>query len=172
MRTPVAAALLALALLLGSTPAGSPQIAAPLFSGRYRLTLTFGPGCQVQMRSVSIALELSEAAVTSGLEVDGRSLNSEEYEWTRMVLHHVRSSIHGPFATWGGRDDRRPVTSMEGLYVLPWLMLDGTVTTTSGRPQAHGTALGVLQVGHPEDDYPNTLGYCSAADHTWSLDPQ
>jgi hypothetical protein len=172
MRPRAAAPFAALALLLCTAPAGSPQVNAAVFSGRYRLTLTFGPACQAQVRSVSISLRLSEAAVTGGSEVDGRVLPSDESEWTRLVLFHQRSAVHGPFSTWGGRDDRYPVTTEDGLYVVPWLMLDGTVTTTSGRPQARGTALGVLQVGHPEDDYPNTLGYCSAANHTWALDPE
>jgi hypothetical protein len=172
MRSRLAAGAAAVGLLLlGLTPA-SPQVSLPVFAGRYRLTLSFGPGCQAQVRSVSISLLVSESAITGATEIDGHPVLADEVESTQLLLLHQRSALHGPFATYGGRTDRWAVTTTEGLAVLPWLMLDGTVTTASGRPQARGTAFGVLQLGRLTDDVPNTLGYCSATDHTWALDPQ
>jgi len=171
MRSRLAAGATALGLLLASPTPTSPQVSLSVFAGRYRLTLGFGPACQAQTRSVSIALTLSESAIGTATEVDGHPLLAEEVESTQLLLQRQRSALHGAFATYGGNIDRWAVTTTEGLAVLPWLMLDGTVSAASGRPQARGTAIGVLQLGRLTDDVPNTLGHCSATNHTWSLDP-
>lgn len=174
MPRPAVTAAAAALLLMGSSTV-SPQVSVAIFSGRYRLTLTFGPACTAQVRTVSLPLTLSEAAASDATEVSGTGSSIDPQRGTslesiQLLLLHQRSALHGPYSTYGGFDDRWAVRTNEGYLVAPWLMLDGTVTAGSGRPQARGTGAGVLQVGRTSDD--SSLGYCSANNHTWALDPQ
>jgi hypothetical protein len=165
----------AAAVLLGAAvlfAAGArPAHAQSAFTGNYRLTLTFGPACSASVRSVSVFLAVAEKAVTRGSEVEGRPAIPDETAAAALTVQRVGSALHGPFATLGTRSDRTPITTIEGYFTGPWLILDGTVTAGTGRPSARGTAAGLLQVGRPTDEYPDTLGACSAGDHSWTLDP-
>jgi len=158
-----------LCVLLTCAPPASPQSAA--FSGRYRLTLRFGASCQASVPSVSLAVELSASQVSQGTEIDGRPVAADDANLGRLMLLAQQAHVHGPCATIAGGADRAPITTLEGLLVVPWLMLDGTLDSGSGPGRAQGTAFGTLEVGRPGDDVPNTLGSCRAADHTWSLEP-
>ena len=167
-RAAVAAATLA--ALAAFAPTARPQ-SASAFTGNYRLTLTFGPTCTARVRAVSVFLVVAEKAIARGSEVDGRPAIADEAAVAEVTMQRVGSTLHGPLATLGGRSDRQPITTVEGYFTGLWLVLDGTVNAGSGRPSARGTATGLLEVGLPEDDSPDTLGSCTAADHTWSLDP-
>jgi len=157
-------------LLLVGVPRASTQTAS--FSGRYRLSLTFATNCQASVRSVSVSLDLAESPVDSGSEVSGELTAPYEASVGRFLLLRRTRSLHGPFSTLGGRAYREPITTVEGHYLMPWLMLDGAASSGSGRPRASGTAIGVLQVGNPGDEYPDTLGSCTARDHRWTLEPE
>jgi hypothetical protein len=123
------------------------------------------------VRSVSVFLVLAEKPVTRGSEVDGRPAIADERAVAELTVQRVGSKLHGPLATLGSRSAREPITTIEGYFTGLWLVLDGTVSAGSGRPSARGAATGLLEVGRPEDESPDTLGSCSATDHTWSLDP-
>jgi hypothetical protein len=159
------------AVLLATTPWPARAQTASTFVGSYRLTLAFGPGCNASLRSVSVFLTLAERNLTRGSEVSGRPSAAFEALVAELALVRTGSTVHGPFATIGGRSDREPIDTVEGHIAGPWLVLDGTVGAGSGRPSARGTAVGLLQVGRAGDDFPDTLGSCSAVDHAWSLDP-
>jgi hypothetical protein len=164
----VAAAALALAAL----PSGPARAqAAGAFTGNYRLSLTFGSSCSATVRSVAVFFVLGEQSVTSGTEIDGRPAIADETTAAEVTLHHVGSAVHGPLATIGSRSEREPITTVEGYLTGLWLVLDGTVTTGTGRPSAKGTAAGFLEAGRATDDSPDTLGACTAANHSWTLDP-
>jgi hypothetical protein len=156
------------AVALAAAPAGAQTTR---FDGAYRLTLTFGASCQARIPSVSIALSLHESAVAQGSEVTGRR-TPDETPVAQITLLRSGAAVHGPFSTQGGLTQREPVPSGEGWSFMPWLVLDGTVTTTADRPQARGTAFGFLAAGHPEEDYPSSLGSCTGTDFSWALDPQ
>lgn len=170
MRRTAAVAAAALVVLAAGAPPARPQ-SASAFTGSYRLTLTFGSACTTRVRSVSVFLVLAEKAITRGSEVDGRPAVADETAAAEVTMQRVGSALHGPFATRGSRSDRQPITTVEGYLTGLWLVLDGTVTSGSGRPSARGTAVGLLEAGRPEDDSPDTLGSCTAADHSWTLDP-
>jgi hypothetical protein len=164
----VAAAALGLAgALAGPARAQS----AALFAGNYRLTLTFGSGCTTAVRSVSVFFVVAEKSASGGTEVDGRPAIADERAAAEVTLHRVGSTVHGPLATLGSRSDRQPVTTVEGHLTGLWLILDGSVSAGSGRPSAKGTATGLLEAGRATDDSPDTLGACTAADHSWTLEP-
>jgi len=170
VRRAAAVAAAAIVVLAAGAPPARPQT-APAFTGNYRLALTFGPSCTTSVRSVSVFLVMSEKAIARGSEVDGRPAIPAEAGAAEVTVERVGSALHGPFATLGSRSDREAITAVEGYLVGLWLILDGTVSAGSGRPSARGTALGLLEAGRPEDGSPDTLGACTAADHTWSLDP-
>jgi hypothetical protein len=129
----------------------------PGFAGTYKLTLRFGSSCQTQIASLSFLLQVKETVVTRGSEI---------------TLMRSGSTLHGPVSTQGGRTEREPITSLEGWLFMPWLVLDGSVTTSGGRGQAQGTAFGFLAAGGTEEDYPSSLARCTATDFSWQLDPQ
>jgi hypothetical protein len=171
VRPPVSVVAAALALLAAvPVPLARPQ-SASAFIGNYRLTLTFGPTCTAQVRSVSVFFVLSEKAMTRGTEVDGRPATPSEARAAEVTVQRVGSALHGPLATLGSRSEREPITTVEGYVAGLWLVLDGTVSAGSGRPSARGTAAGLLEAARAEDDAPDTLGACTAADHAWALDP-
>jgi hypothetical protein len=163
-----AVATAALVALAAATPEAHSQ-STPAFAGNYRLTLTFGPTCVTSVRSVSFYFVLGESAITGGSEVGGRPAIADETGAAEMTLHRVGGAVHGPLATRGSRAEREPITTIEGYLSGLWLVLDGTLTTGSGRPSARGTAAGLLEAG--DDGFSDTLGTCTAADHAWSLDP-
>ena len=170
MRRAAAVAAAALLVLAAFAPPARPQ-SASTFTGNYRLTLTFGPTCTARVRAVSVFVVLAEKAVTGGSEVDGRPAMADEAAAAEVTMRRVGATLHGPFATLGSRAEREPITSVEGYWTGLWLVLDGTVTSGSGRPSARGTAVGLLEAGRPEDDSSDSLGSCTAADHSFTLDP-
>lgn len=170
MRRGLAVAAAALGLAAGLAEPARAQSAGS-FAGNYRLTLTFGSGCSTSVRSLSIFFVVAEKAVASGTEVDGRPAVADENAAAEVVLHRVGSALHGPLATLGSRSDRQPITTVEGYLTGLWLVLDGSVNAGSGRPSAKGTAAGLLEAGRSTDESPDTLGACTATDHSWTLDP-
>jgi hypothetical protein len=168
----------ALALLLpppiGAQSSGEPPraSAAPAFSGRYKLVLTFGPGCPsaVQVGPLSVLVDLSEATVTAGSEVSGQSATaSEPPENVRFVLLRQGDKLHGAF---GAKDDPYiGFRTLEGYRVWMRIMADGTATTSSGRARGSGTAFGEMDLSRPGDADVDTIGYCEVLNHTWSLEP-
>jgi hypothetical protein len=166
----VAVAAAALGLAAGLAGPARAQSAAS-FAGDYRLTLTFGSGCATSVRSLSVFFVVVEKPVSAGTEVDGRPATADERAAAEVTLHRVGSALHGPLATLGSRSDRQPVTTVEGYLTGLWLVLDGLVSAGSGRPSAKGTATGLLEAGRATDDSPDTLGACTATDHSWTLEP-
>jgi hypothetical protein len=167
----------ALARALPAVALAATCVAAPAssegagFEGAYKLTLTFGASCQTRIPSVWISLTLHESAVAQGSEVAGRPARADENP-AEITLLRSGTTVHGPFSTQGGLTQRQPITSGEGWLFMPWLVLDGTVTTTGDRPQARGSAFGFLAAGQPDEDYPSSLARCTATDFSWALDPQ
>jgi len=167
-RIPLVAAGLAIALA-----SASPSFAqATSFIGAYRFTITFGPACRAGIASLSASLLVTEAAVSRGSEVDGRPALADESPYAELTLLRTGSIVHGPFGTKGTRADREPITSWEGHLFLAWLVLDGTVTSGAGRPQARGSAFGLVSAGRAGEDYPSSLASCTVTDYTWVLEPQ
>ena len=167
-RIPLVAAGLAIAL--ASAPPSFAQ--ATTFTGAYRLTITFGPACRAGIASLSALLLVTEVALSRGSEVDGRPALADESPYAELTLLRTGSTVHGPFGTRGTRTDREPITSREGHFFLAWLVLDGTVTSGTGRPQARGSGFGFVTAGRPGEDYPSSLASCTVTDYTWALEPQ
>jgi hypothetical protein len=119
-----------------------------------------------------VSLFVTEAAVARGTEIDGRPALAGETPYAEITLLHTGSTVHGPFGTRGTRTDREPITSREGYLFLAWLVLDGTVTSGTGRLRAQGTSFGFVSAGRPGEDYPSSLASCTATDTTWALEPQ
>jgi hypothetical protein len=143
--------------------------AAPAFSGRYRLGLAFGASCPVKGPVASVEVEIAEAAVGSRVEVDGRPADPDDSSVSRLVLHREGDHLHGAVSVNG---QVLGIGTLEGQRVWMRLMADGTATTSSsGKVLASGRAFGDLQLSEPGDDSPDTLGSCTALDHTWSLEP-
>jgi hypothetical protein len=167
-KTPVVAAALAIAL----TSAAPSSAQTSGFNGAYRLTITFGAACRASIASLSTSLQVSEAAVSRGSEIDGRPAVAGETPYAEITLLRTGSTVHGPFGTRGTRTDREPITSLQGHLFLAWLVLDGTVTSGTGRLRAQGTGFGFVSAGHPGEDYPSSLASCTVTDYTWALEPQ
>jgi hypothetical protein len=143
--------------------------AAPAFSGRYRLGLSFGPSCPVKGPVVSVEVEIAETTVGSRVEVDGQPADPGDSAFSRFVLLREGDHLHGAVSVNG---QVLGIGTMEGQRVWMQLMADGTATTSSnGKVLASGRAFGDLQVSAPGDDSPDTLGSCTALDHAWSLEP-
>jgi hypothetical protein len=159
-----------LGIALASAPPSSAQ--ATGFAGAYRLTITFGPACRAGIASLSASLLVTEAAVSQGSEVDARPALASESPYAELTLLRTGSSLHGPFGTRGTRTDREPIASREGYLFLSWLVLEGTVTSGTGRPQARGSAFGFVSAGRAGEDYPSSLASCTVTDHTWVLEPE
>ncbi len=166
-----AAGALALATPTGAQAPPSAS-AAPAFSGRYKLVLTFGRGCPpaVQVGPLSMVVDLGEATVTAGSEVSGQSASpAEPPEDARFVLLRQGDTLHGAFGVRGG--PYLGFRTLEGYRVWMRIMADGTATTSSGRARGGGTAFGEIDLSRPADADVDTIGYCVALDHTWSLEP-
>jgi hypothetical protein len=159
-----------LAIALASAAPSSAQTSS--FTGAYRLTVTFGAACQASIPSLSVLLSASEAAVSRGSEIDGRPALADDTPYAEITLLRTGSTVHGPFGTRGARSDREPITSLQGYLFVAWLVLDGTVTSGTGRPQARGSGFGFVSAGRPGEDYPSSLASCTVTDYTWALEPQ
>jgi hypothetical protein len=172
-RLPGVAAAVALALPT-LTGAQSPPRAsvAPLFSGRYKLVLTVGPGCPADLRvgTLSVVMNVREATVSAGSEVSGESASSSETsDDGRFVFLRQADRLHGPSGATGTALGLR---TLEGYRVWMQIMADGTATTDpGGRSRASGTAFGEIDLARPGDPDADTIGYCQALDHRWSLEP-
>jgi hypothetical protein len=164
--TPLVVAGLAIALL------SAPPSSAQTFTGAYRLTLTFGPACRASIPSLSTSFTMSETAVSQGSEVDGRPTLADDTQSAEVTLLRTGQTLHGPFGTRGARGDRDFITSLQGYLFLSWLMLDGTVTSGTGRPSARGSGFGLVSAGRPGEGYPSSLASCTVTDYTWALEPQ
>jgi hypothetical protein len=128
--------------------------------------------------SVSVLVDVSESPVlqpasiatpiTQGSEVFGQAVGKDS-SVGRFVLLRQGDHLHGGFGT---KD--LGIRTLEGVRV--WMRLAGTAsatTTSLGRPQAQGTAIGDIEMSRLRDDAPDTLGAClGGRDHTWSLQPQ
>ena len=180
MRGPVRFALVAAAAALALPPPSRAQwpgdapraSVAPAFSGRYKLVLTFGRGCPaaVQVGSLTVLVDRAEASVSAGSEVSGQSASpSERPEDARFVLLRQGDKLHGAF---GMRDEPYlGFRTLEGYRVWMQIMADGTATISSGRARGSGTAFGEIDLSRPGDADLDTIGWCKALDHTWSLEP-
>ncbi len=170
----VAAAVALFPTPIGAQSAGGPPRAsvAPAFSGRYKLVLTASRGCPASMQvgPLSVAVDVVEAAITAGSEVSGQSTSAaERAEDARFVLLRQSDTLHGPF---GAKD--KPFVgfrTLEGYRVWMQIMADGTATTSSGRARGSGTAFGEIDLSRPGEADLDTIGYCQALEHTWSLEP-
>ncbi len=165
-KAPALLAGLATALLLAS-----PSSAQTTFTGTYRLTVTFGAACRASIPSLSASFAMTETAVSRGTEIDGRPTLADDTLSAEITLLRTGSTLHGPFGTRGARGDRDFISSLQGYLFLSWLVLDGTVTTGSGRPSARGSGFGFVSAGRPGEDYPSSLASCTVADYTWALEP-
>jgi len=157
-------------------PASTGAQSVPAFSGRYRFTFTVSRSCPAQMQvgPLSVVMNLSEAAITSGAEVSGVSASaSEDAQNGLLVLQRVATRLHGPSAA--STIDVGMVT--EGQYRI-WMRVvaEGTAAVSSGgRARASGTALGEVELSLASDASGNPIpgGYCFVytADHQWTLEP-
>lgn len=180
-----AAALVATALGAGSGAAQAPldpgsvrAAAAPAFTGRYRLVLVLGrsllppsPACSALPSPLSVLVDVTEDSIGSRSEVSGQSANpAEPAEDARFVLLRQGDHLHGGVGTRGAA---LGLVTVEGYRVWVQLMADGTAATAAGggHSRAAGTAFGEIDVSRPGDADPDSLGYCRALDHTWSLEP-
>ena len=171
-------AALAVALTLAATtgaqsPESPPRASvAPAFSGRYKLVLTVGRGCPaaVQVGPQSVLVDVVEATVSAGSEVSGQSISSSEPpEDVRFVLLRQGDALHGAF---GAKEESYVgFLTLEGYRVWMRLMTSGTATTSSGRAAVSGTAFGEIDLSRPGDADLDTVGFCVALDHAWSLEP-
>lgn len=163
----VATGLVLVAPLLAQSP-------APAFAGRYKLVLTFDPGCPaaVQVGPQSVLVDVLEATVTAGAEVSGQSASgAEPPEDARFVLLRQGDRLHGAF---GARD--APYVgfrTLEGYRIWMMIMADGTATTSSGRAAGRGTAFGEIDLSRPGDADVDSIGACGPAvlGHSWALEP-
>ena len=171
LATAVAIAIPAVATV---QPAGDPPrtSAAPAFSGRYRLVLTFDRGCPaaVQVGPQTIVVTVAESPITGGSEVSGQSASSAEpSDEGRFVFLRRADKLHGPS---GAINAALGLRTAEGYRIWMQIMTDGTASTGSGgRARASGTAFGEIDLGCPGDADPDSIGYCKALDHQWQLEP-
>jgi len=170
----LSASLLAAAAVLATAQAGDPPraSAAPAFTGRYRLVLTFGRGCPaaVQVGPQTIVVTVAESPITGGSEVSGQSASSAEpSDEGRFVFLRRADKLHGPS---GAINAALGLRTAEGYRIWMQIMTDGTASTASGgRARASGTAFGEIDLGRPGDADPDSIGYCKALDHQWALEP-
>lgn len=193
MKRVLAIPSVAIALCLIASPAANPQQAdeapaarpglqakatAGTFSGRYKLTIVFSRSCSMTVSGVTVLMDVVEAPVAQppgvaspiaqGSEIFGQAATHDEGTVGRFVLLRQGDRLHGGFGT---KDPG--IQTLEGLRVS--FRIAGTADTTTsalGRPQAQGTAIGDITLSRPTDEVPDSLGSCTARDHTWSLEPQ
>ena len=146
---------------------------APAFSGRYRLVLTVSRGCPASMQvgPLTVAMDVTEAAVTPGSEVSGQSASPSEVPANgRFVLLRQSDRLHGAF---GSSSLELGLRTEEGYLLWMQIMNDGTaVTSSGGRVRASGTAFGEVDLALASDPSAESIGNCKhALDHQWSLEP-
>lgn len=170
----VAALVLAIPSPAAAQESGEPPraSAAPAFSGRYRLVVTFGRLCPVavQVGPQSVVVNVVQSAVAAGSEVSAESASpSETSDDGRLVLLRQGDRLHGP---WGAIGASLGLRTLQGFRVWMQIMADGTAATaSSGRARASGTAFGELKLARPADPEADSMGSCQALDHQWSLEP-
>jgi len=170
----VTAAALALPPATGARSDDVPRASvAPAFSGRYKFVLTVSGGCPTSMQvgPLTVAMDVTEAAVTPGSEVSGQSSSPSEVPGDgRFVLLRQGDRLHGAF----GSNDQELGLTTDGGYLL-WLriMTDGTATTTTGgRSRASGTAFGEVDLALASAPSAESIGNCGdVLDHHWALEP-
>ena len=150
----------------------TPSFAQTTFTGTYRLTITFGAACRASIPSLSASFTMSETAVSRGTEIDGRPTLAGDNQSAEITLLRTARPSTGPSGPAGRAGDRDFISSLQGYLFLSWLVLDGTVTSGTGRPSARGSAFGFVSAGRPGEDYPSSLASCTVTDYTWALEPQ
>ncbi len=150
MRRPARLALVA-ATVLSLPPSTGAQTGpdvpraslAPAFSGRYQLVLTLSRGCPASMQvgPLTVAMDVTQAAVVQGAEVSGQSASPSEVPADgRFVLLRQGDRLHGAF---GSSSLELGLVTSEGYVLWLRLMMDATAATaTGGRSRASGTAFG------------------------------
>lgn len=136
-------------------------------SGTYRLRVSFGPSCLLGSTPATVVVNLAESGVTEGLEVEGTTVKAADALESYLALLRRSARIHGAVGTTG---PSLGVTTQEGRRVWMQIMLDGAVDASSSLPKAQGTAFGEIQMSAVGDETPDSLGSCSARDHTFSLE--
>jgi hypothetical protein len=173
-----ATALVAAGTGHAQVPAPPRASAAPALSGRYLLVLSPGrtllpmsPSCSTLPSPLSILVDVGEGTNGTATEVRGQSAASAEPpDDARFVLLRQSDKVHGAM---GCRNDFVGLRTVEGYRVWMQIMTDGTAAATSGgRSRASGTAFGEIDVSRPGDADTDSIGYCMALDHQWSLEPQ
>jgi len=141
-----------------------------VFSGRYRLTLGFGPSCAQSGTSVSVLFDVQESSslygAKAGAEVSGRPTTAGEASVAQFVLLRRQDALEGAIGMISGETLR----TTAGLRVSFSLLGQGTAEPATPAARARGTALGDLMLSRPGDDTIDSLGFCTARDHSWSLD--
>lgn len=141
-----------------------------VFSGRYRLTLGFGPSCAQRGTSVSVLFDVQESpslyGAKAGTEVSGRPTEPGEASVAQLVLLRRQDALEGAIGMIRGETLR----TSAGLRVYISLMGQGTAEPAAPAARARGTAFGDLMLSRPGDDTFDSLGFCTARDHSWSLD--
>ena len=167
---------LALVMCLGAPALRPPAEAAGTFSGRYVLTLSFGASCPNQGPTVRVPVDVSESpvqraspAILEGTEVAARPAAPEDAPTVSVVLLRRGDALEGGIAARYGE----AVLTVEGLRVSMNVVGAGLAQGAgSARPQVTGTAFGDLMLSRPGDDQVDSLAFCTARDHTWSLVPE
>jgi hypothetical protein len=167
------AVALAVSAPAGAQSAGEPPraSAAPIFSGRYKLVITFGRGCSaaMQLGPQAVIANVGQSPIAIGSEVTGQSASpSETANDGRFVLLRQGDQLHGPS---GAINDSLGLRTLQGYRVWMQVMADGSATTSSGRARASGTAFGDVALSRPGDAAFDSIGFCTALDHQWSLEP-
>ena len=163
--------------LMGLTsPTLPPAEAAGTFGGRYVLTLSFGASCPNRGPTVRVPVDVSESPVQrasptilEGTEVAARPVAREDASTVSVVLLRRGDSLEGGIGARYGE----AVLTLEGLRVSMNMVGTGKAQGEgTARPQISGTAFGDLMLSHPGDDQVDSLAFCAARDHTWSLVPE
>jgi hypothetical protein len=161
--------------ILSLSPATPPALGqvsggSSVLSGRYRLTLGFGPSCNqsgVSVMTVLFDVAESPALHTGrpGIEVSGRPIAAAEAPLAQFVLLRRQDALEGAIGMIYGET----LQTLEGLRVSFSLLGWGTAEAATPAARASGTALGNLMLSRPGDEAIDSLGFCTARDHTWSL---
>jgi hypothetical protein len=169
------AVTLALAQALG--PGAPPNAsAAGTFAGPYKLTLGFGASCLQKGPTVSLRVDVAEGparhgspAVLQATEVAGQPAAPDDAATVSVVQLRRGDALEGAIGARYGE----AVLTTEGLRVSMSLLGNGTAQGAgTARPRAAGTAFGDLMLSRPGDEQVDSLAFCTAPDHTWSLEPE
>jgi len=125
----------------------------------------------MQVGPLSIAVNVTESASGSALEVSGQSASPLEVPADgRFVLLRQADRVHGAF---GSSTLELGLVTSEGYRVWLQVMTDGSASTAaSGRALASGTAFGEVEISLASDPTAEGIGNCKhALDHRWTLEP-